>query len=719
MFADATGAPPRTPRRMPRPVLYLAFANDRQDGARYLRNLPAELRGIRAALAGGVATDQWEVVERSNVTADDLLDVFQARAYRDRVAVLHFGGHAGSYALLLETATGHAAAADAGGLAAFLAEQRGLALVFLNGCSTRGQVRGLLAAGVPAVVATTRDVDDATATAFAVRFYRALAVGATVRRAFAEASAGARLGGVAPSSAAAGARPAGGARDLVWDDGAADGTADGTADGAAAADEAWPWELHVSDGAADAEEWHVGLACGDPLFGLPPLPPGDLPPSPFRHLHWFGAEHAPVFFGRGREIRALYERVTSPEAPPVTLLYGQSGVGKSSLLAAGLLPRLAATHATRYLRRDAAGLAGALAVGLDAVAADARPPVALARTAWVDAEARLGRPLVLLVDQAEEAFTRPLPAPVAGVDAGRAAPDGDEFAAFAAALAVLLRDERTRPAGRLVLGFRKEWLAEIERRLGEARVPYRRVFLERLDHAGVVEAITGPARTARLRAHYGLVVEEGLAATIADDLLADAQSAVAPTLQVLLTKLWGAASAADRERPRFDRALYQRLAAEGILLDDFLSQQLAAAAATHPAAAASGLALDLLAHHTTALGTARTRPAAERDAAYAHVAGEAAALVQRLLDLYLLADATAEGVAGAGAGARLAHDTLAPLVRRRHERSDLPGQRARRILESRAADWDDGGRGAPLDEADLATVEAGARGMRAWTALAG
>ena len=36
----------------------------------------------------------------------------------------------------------------------------------------------------------------------------------------------------------------------------------------------------------------------------------------------------------------MYERVTTPESAPILLLYGQSGVGKSSLLAAGLLPRL-------------------------------------------------------------------------------------------------------------------------------------------------------------------------------------------------------------------------------------------------------------------------------------------------------------------------------------------------------------------------------------------
>ena len=56
-----------------------------------------------------------------------------------RIAVLHYGGHANRYQLLLESAAGHAVAPDAGGLAAFLAQQRGLQLVVLNGCSTQPQ----------------------------------------------------------------------------------------------------------------------------------------------------------------------------------------------------------------------------------------------------------------------------------------------------------------------------------------------------------------------------------------------------------------------------------------------------------------------------------------------------------------------------------------------------------------------------------------------------
>src|SRR5437667_146371 len=81
-----------------------------------------------------------------------------------------------------------------------------------------------------------------------------------------------------------------------------------------------------------------------PLFGLPGLLRVDLPAKPYRHVECFRREDAEVFFGRGQDIAALFRRVTGPDGDPVLLFYGQSGVGKSSVLDAGLLPRLEQVH---------------------------------------------------------------------------------------------------------------------------------------------------------------------------------------------------------------------------------------------------------------------------------------------------------------------------------------------------------------------------------------
>jgi hypothetical protein len=66
----------------------------------------------------------------------------------------------------------------------------------------------------------------------------------------------------------------------------------------------------------------------------PPLWDG----SPFPGLRAFGAADAPIFFGRGRETDGLVARLAKGDG--FTVVVGASGSGKSSLVAAGLLPRL-------------------------------------------------------------------------------------------------------------------------------------------------------------------------------------------------------------------------------------------------------------------------------------------------------------------------------------------------------------------------------------------
>ncbi|NJN81377.1 MAG: hypothetical protein HC802_03250 [Caldilineaceae bacterium] len=261
----------------------------------------------------------------------------------------------------------------------------------------------------------------------------------------------------------------------------------------------------------------------------------------------------------------------------------------------------------------------------------------------------------------------------------------------------------------------------------ERGLPRGKVFLQRLDRGGIVEAILGPTQQQRLRDHYQLTVADGLADEIAADLLADRGSSVAPTLQILLSKLWERARSLNYDRPRFDGDLYYELRSQGLLLNDFLLQQLASLRTGQSDIVASGLALDLLAFHTTVLGTAEQRTLAELRETYSHQQTNLPALLATFRDLYLLVD-PAENQPDAESASRLAHDTLAPLVRAQFDESDAPGQRARRILESRSVEWakdgakegvpdaaDDGADAAPLDRADLAVVEKGKAGMRAWT----
>ncbi len=445
------------------------------------------------------------------------------------------------------------------------------------------------------------------------------------------------------------------------------------------------------------------LPLPDPCFGLPGLPVQPLPSDPYRYLARFTDKDSEVFFGRNREIRQLYDRLTADDAPPLTLLFGQSGVGKSSVLDAGLVPRLRWYNQVLYLRRDhqkslLAAMEDALAPPKEdaAVESGARPRSSGLADSWKAAEQRAGKPLIVLFDQIEEVFTLPR------ADAPN---DLDEFMA---ALKQTFSVPSQAPRGRLVLSFRKEWFPEIQKQVEQAGLNYGKVFLEGLDHDAILEVVNGLCQTRRLRDFYKLQIEPSLPEAIAQDLLADRDSPIAPTLQILLTKMWRKATAANAHAPVMSRDLYRELRNDGVAFGDFLDQQLVEFGKVHPQEADSGLAMDILAYHTTPLLTSKQRSRRELLASYAHCAAAVPELLQSMARLFLLSDSSSDSGENA---TRLSHDTLAPLVRQRFDQSDKVGQRARRVVEGRTADWD-GSVENSLNEASLSVVQRGLSGMR-------
>ena len=343
------------------PVIFLAYSNERIDKSKNLRNLSREIDLIRDELRN--AKNYCDIVERGNATIKKIIDVLQDPAYRNRIAVFHYAGHADDYHLYLESDEGKAEGAEAGGIAGLLERQLGLKLVFLNGCSTKGQVAALLKANISAVIATSQSIKDEVAMQFASRFYHGLAGEADIETAYKEAEAemqATTMGGDFRNLYYAGAQE----------------------------EDRWPWDLYFREGIDTAGQWKLLDCVDNPLFGIPDLPRGKLPYSPFRNLEWFTRETAEVFFGRSREIRELYDQVTSPDKSKIVLFCGQSGVGKSSVLQAGLIPRLEANYAVRYLRRDQEK--GLLDTLREAFLPEehSKPKV----EAWIPTEAKLGKP---------------------------------------------------------------------------------------------------------------------------------------------------------------------------------------------------------------------------------------------------------------------------------------------------------------------------------------
>ena len=84
----------------------------------------------------------------------------------------------------------------------------------------------------------------------------------------------------------------------------------------------------------------------------------------------------------------MYDAIVGKDGPPIILYYGATGVGKSSVLHAGLVPRLEADHRVVYKRRNLErGLLGTLR---DALGAGPEADIA---ACWRAHEQELGKPL--------------------------------------------------------------------------------------------------------------------------------------------------------------------------------------------------------------------------------------------------------------------------------------------------------------------------------------
>lgn len=160
------------------PVLFLAFANSATDP---LRQLSEEENHIRKLLLQRAQQQHYHIHPDSHATLSTIRQYLTE--YRNQVWLFHYGGHADSEQIMLGSGD-----ANSDGVAAMLAEQETLKLVFLNGCSTQAQVKKLLELGIAAVIATQAPIDDELAREFSGHLYHALSLGASIGEAFQSAA---------------------------------------------------------------------------------------------------------------------------------------------------------------------------------------------------------------------------------------------------------------------------------------------------------------------------------------------------------------------------------------------------------------------------------------------------------------------------------------------------------------------------------------------------
>ncbi len=670
------------------PVILLAFANDRTGQFASLREeLARERREIGSVLAEAEQARWCKVEVLPEATPGDVVKAFQYPPWRGRIVIFHFSGHADSEHLLFESENGGVQAAAGMDLAEFLGRQKSLRLVFLNGCATEGQVSDLLSAGMPAVIATRSKVDSLAACDFAVLFYRALAQGRlSLQNAFQEARSGARL-----LRGSADNRPFGAERGLIFSESTEQ----------ALTNQRHAWRLHIRPGGEAVNDWCLDP---DPLAGLRLPSDIGLPAAPFLNLQSFSREQAGIFFGRAKAIKAMHDQLTEPDAAAIALLCGQSGVGKSSFLFAGLLPRLESVFEIVAFERppltQADNLKNTQTINFQALNSQTGLAANFADACRLRAS-EPGKSLLIVVDHAEKLL------PENGADV-------KDWEALRRQWVELFKIGSEAGRCKWLLSFRKEWLADMTAALDAHALPHSLTVLERLDRQGLLEAIEGVFQNPRCRDKYRLTLGAGrdglpLAVNIADDLLADRLAPLAPTLQILMSRLWARAKALNDAEPEISLELYEQEKRRGLLLQDFLQERMAELEHISPELAQSGLALDILHRHTNELGAAVQCSMTVLEAEYAHCVSGLHAVVDFFESCFVLTDAT-----GAGRGApkftRLSHDTLAPLVRREFQDSIRPGQQARRLLEERIKRAL-----TALPVEDLPVVESGRGGMRQWT----
>ena len=134
---------------------------------------------------------------------------------------------------------------------------------------------------------------------------------------------------------------------------------------------------------------------------LPPAPPLTFDNNPYRGLSAYEKQDADLFFGRDAVVAALADRVA---VQPLTVVLGASGTGKSSVVKAGLIPRLEAAgwRVVGPIRPGAAPLhALAQAVGVEGDATAENIAAGLTALCAAAPEQRV----LLVVDQLEELAT--------------------------------------------------------------------------------------------------------------------------------------------------------------------------------------------------------------------------------------------------------------------------------------------------------------------------
>ena len=297
----------------------------------------------------------------------------------------------------------------------------------------------------------------------------------------------------------------------------------------------------------------IGDAVEIPEEPAPPAlqgkPAQGKPTRPYKFLDYYTEDDQGLFFGREEEIENICSRILSRRS---FLLYGRSGVGKSSILRAGLIPWLQdqghraciirsftdpLRHMTRMVRRLVP------ATGEDDPDSDDLSIRALLHRRWSGPSSRL----VVMLDQFEEFFLLL---------------DAKSRQAFIGELGAIMEDD-TLPL-QFVFVMREDMLAEMSQlKPAVPEIFHHEYRLGRLSPEQAVRAITGPAW------RVGCRFEDTLVDRLLDD-LSDQDVVDPPHLQIVCDTLYD-----QRDTKNLiAESAYDRLGGASQILADYLARVL-------------------------------------------------------------------------------------------------------------------------------------------------
>jgi tetratricopeptide (TPR) repeat protein len=323
---------------------------------------------------------------------------------------------------------------------------------------------------------------------------------------------------------------------------------DSEADRDAAQDIISYWSSHLFT-AGDQEALVEALPILDP-FDRANAPDLSRQPNPYHGLAAFSEDDAGRFFGRGDEVKTIVDKLHDQ---PVVFITGPAGSGKTSIVAAGIVPRLKSRlldegrNAVVLVVRPGADPFAALLRSIHDRAADRSLPEletwsSRQKPRLERAPAQLrplleatfpGRPVILVVDDFDQFLA--------------ACPDARTREQFAQALIGVCSDPRAPDRTIVIADEQHEHTAlQLAAFAPLAGNPAARFVLPPFTAAEVRHIVEGGAGA------VGLKFDDGIVEDLARDVAGDGRAP--PTLQFILGRLWN-----EREGNRITKEAYHKV----------------------------------------------------------------------------------------------------------------------------------------------------------------